>query len=103
MVYLLIQVLRKNNNSQIKELQILYRHSRLLIDPQEKMTIRIENKTKFYIDHIRQDLVNNEVILYHYIDICHRDFWKNDFWKEYIDKKYEEGWMNIPKSWKHLS
>ena len=101
MNYLLIQVLRKDDNGSIAELQRIYRYETLLIDPRENMSIRFENNDIFYVEYIRQDLKNNRVILYDYRDICHRDFWDKKFWETYLMAKIALGWKKVPKNWKY--
>ncbi len=92
MDFILVKVLRKNQNDNISELQRVYGNTYLLIEPTLKMSITLENGTEFWIDHIEQDLKNNRVILYDYIDICHREFWNDDFWDKHLEILYKEGW-----------
>lgn len=98
---LLIQVLREDDNGQTSDLQKIYRYEKLLLEPKVQMSITFENGSKFWIEHINQDLKNQRVILIECVDICHREFWDDDFWKKYLRKKHEEGWIDVPKKWKY--
>lgn len=93
----LIKVIRKDDNDNRNELIRVTMYVDLLMDPKVEMTLDLENGTTFYINHIRQDLKNNIVVLYEFEDICHRAFWDETFWDKYISKIYEEGWMKLPK------
>ena len=102
MEYLLIQVLKQNDNGQREELQRIYRYETLLMDPQAvNMSVRLQNDDIFYVEYIRQDLKNNRVILYEYVDICHREFWDKEFWDAYFMAKIALGWKKVPKKWKY--
>ena len=101
MEYLLIQVLREDNNDNKSELQRVFRYTSLLIEPRVKMNIRLANDEIFYVEYIRQDLKNKQVVLYEYIDICHRKFWGKRFWTNYMMAKISLGWKKVPKNWKY--
>lgn len=97
MNFKLIKVIRKDDNDNLSELTRLTMYVDLLMEPKVGMTLGLPNGGEFYINHIKQDLKSNIVLLYEFDDICHREFWDDEFWEKYLDKLYGERWLILPK------
>lgn len=68
----------------------------LLIEPQERQTIRLK-KGSFYVDDIEQDLKKQRVRLYQFINISHYEFWskRKEFRETYLPPLLKEGWVEL--------
>ena len=97
MNFKLINVIRKEDNSNLRELTRLTMYVDLMMEPKKGMSIGLERGGEFFIHHIKQDLKNHDVLLYQFDNICHREFWDDEFWDKYLDKLYEEGWLILSK------
>lgn len=88
----LIRVLREEDNSGFTE--ELARYSKdieLLIDPQRKMKIQVDN-ISFFIDHIEQDLNLQIIYLYEYKDIFYRHNRDNEGFIKEKEILSKDGW-----------
>ena len=97
MNYRLINVIREEDNGNMKELMRLAMYVDLILEPKLQMSLTLEKGGKFYIEHIEQDLKNKIVTLYQFTEICHREFWDEKFWGKYKDQLFKEGWMKTSK------
>ncbi len=88
----LIRVLREeDNNGYTEVLGKYFKDTELLIAPERKMTIQIDN-ISFFIELIEQDLNRQNILLYEYRDI----FYRNNRYDEEFKKEREillnDGW-----------
>lgn len=90
----LVKHIRKDNNDYISELDNRYMNVELLIPPEAKTALVLKNKTKFFVSGTIQDLHERRVIVFEFVDICHRKFWDDDFYPDYLQKLRVEGWLN---------
>lgn len=88
----LVRMLREQDHTgYTKDLARYFKDVELLIEPQRKMRIEVNN-ISFFIDRIEQDLNTQIVILYEYIDINHYDNRDNEGFKEERKILSDDGW-----------
>lgn len=71
----------------------VYRDEDLMIEPKVNHKIVLE-KGRFFIDQVEQNLKENKIYLYEYIEIPHYEFWSNKeaFMEKYLPELLEEDW-----------
>ena len=88
----LIRVLsEEDNNGSTKVLAKYFKDTELLIAPERKMTIQIDN-ISFFIEIIEQDLNTKNILLCEYRDIFYRDNRDNEGFIKEREILLNDGW-----------